>query len=63
MPVIDLDLISGLERSPEGEHGNPLQYSCLENPHEQIVAWQATIHGVVESRTQLSDQAQHIHLP
>ena len=27
--------ISGLERSPGGEHGNPLQYSYLENPHEQ----------------------------
>ena len=25
--------IPGLERSPEVEHGNPLQYSCLENPH------------------------------
>ena len=27
--------ISGLERSPGGGHGNPLQYSCLENPHGQ----------------------------
>ena len=55
MPVIDLDLIPGLGRSPEGEHGNPFQYSCLEKPHEQIVAWQATIHEVAESWTQLSD--------
>ena len=31
----DLGLIPGLERSPGGGHGNPLQYSCLENPHEQ----------------------------
>ena len=31
----DLSLIPGLGSSPEGEHGNPLQYSCLENPHEQ----------------------------
>ena len=31
----DLDLIPGLGRSPGGGHGNPLQYSCLENPHEQ----------------------------
>ena len=30
----DLGLIPGLGRSPGGEHGNPLQYSCLENPHE-----------------------------
>ena len=31
----DLGSISGLERSPGGGHGNPRQYSCLENPHEQ----------------------------
>ena len=31
----DSDLIHGLERSPGGGHGNPLQYSCLENPHGQ----------------------------
>ena len=31
----DLDSIPGLERSPGGRHGNPLQYSCLENPHGQ----------------------------
>ena len=29
----DLGLIPGLERFPGGGHGNPLQYSCLENPH------------------------------
>ena len=31
----DLRLIPGMGRSPGGGHGNPLQYSCLENPHEQ----------------------------
>jgi len=31
----DVDLIPGLGRSPGGGHGNPLQYSCLENPHGQ----------------------------
>ena len=31
----DLSLIPGLGRSPGGGHGNPLQYSCLEDPHEQ----------------------------
>ena len=31
----DLGLIPGLGRSPEEGHGNPLQYSCLENPHGQ----------------------------
>ena len=33
--VGDLGLIAGLGRSPEGGHGNPLQYSCLENLHRQ----------------------------
>ena len=33
--VGDLGLIPGLRRSPGGGHGNPLQYSCLENPHGQ----------------------------
>ena len=33
---------------------NPLQYSCLENPMERGV-WQATVHGVTKTRTQLSD--------
>ena len=32
---IDLDLIPGLERSPGRGHGNPLQFTCLENPHGQ----------------------------
>ena len=31
----DLGLIPGLRRSPGGGHGNPIQYSCLENPHDQ----------------------------
>ena len=31
----DADSIPGLGKSPEGGHGNPLQYSCLENPHGQ----------------------------
>ena len=31
----DLGSIPGLRRSPGGGHGNPLQYSCLENPHVQ----------------------------
>ena len=39
----DMGLIPGLERSPGGGHGNPLQYSRLENPTERG-AWQATVH-------------------
>ena len=35
----DLGSILGLGRYPEGGHGNPLQYSCLENPHGQRSPW------------------------
>ena len=37
-------------RSPVGRHGNPLQYSCLENPMDRR-AWQAAVPGVAESGT------------
>jgi len=37
-------LISGLGKSPEEGNGNPLQYSCLENPMDRG-AWQAIVHG------------------
>ena len=37
--------IPGLERSPGEGNGNPVQYSCLENPMDRG-AWQATVHGV-----------------
>ena len=39
--------IPGLERSPGGGNGNPLQYSCLENPMDRE-AWRATVHGIAE---------------
>ena len=48
----DLDLISGLGRSPGGGHGNPLQYSCWENPMNRG-AWQAMVHEVTKTQTQL----------
>ena len=41
-------------RSPGGGHGNPLQYSCLENPMDRG-AWRATVHGVAKSWTRLRD--------
>ena len=41
----DLSSIPGLGRSPGGETGKPLQYSCLENPLDRG-AWRATVHGV-----------------
>ena len=46
----DLALIPGLGRSSGEEHGNPLQYSCLENPHDRG-AWRATVMGCKESDT------------
>ena len=49
----DLGLISGSGRSPGEGNGNPLQYSCLENPMDRG-AWWATVHGVAKSQTQLS---------
>ena len=45
-------LIPGLGRSPGGGNGNPLQYSCLENPVDRGV-WQAVVHRVAQCRTQL----------
>ena len=51
--VGDLGSIPGLGRSPGEGNGNPLQYSCLENPIDGG-AWWATVHGS-QSRTRLSD--------
>ena len=45
----DLSSIPELERSPGGGHGNPLLYSCLENPMDRGT-WQATAHSVAKSR-------------
>ena len=47
----DVGSIPGLGRSPEGGHGNPLQYSCLENPMDRG-AERATVHGIAKSRAQ-----------
>ena len=46
----DLGSIPGLERSPGERNGNPLQYSCPENPTDRAVWW-ATVHGAAESDT------------
>ena len=49
--VRDSGLIPRLGRSPGGGPGNPLQYSCLENPTDRG-AWRATVHEVSKSWTQ-----------
>ena len=48
----DAGSIPGLGTSPGGGHGYPLQYSCPENPMDRG-AWQATVHRVAKTRTQL----------
>ena len=48
----------GSGRSPGGGHGNPLQYSCLENPTDRG-AWWATVHGVAKSQTHLKWLSRH----
>ena len=52
----DLRDVGSIPRSgkfPRGGHGNPLQYSCLENPMDGR-AWRATVHWIAKSQTQLS---------
>ena len=50
--------IPGLRRAPGEGNGNPLQYSCLENPMDRG-AWRAPVHGVAKSRTRLKQQHKH----
>ena len=49
----DLGSIPGSGRSPGEANGNPVQYSCLENPVDRG-AWQATVHGVTRVRHNLA---------
>ena len=51
--IRDMDLIPGFGRFP-GTHGNPLQYSCLENPMDRE-AWWATACGVAKTWTRPSN--------
>ena len=48
----DTGSVPGSGRFHGGEHGNPLQYFCLENPMNRG-AWQATVHSVAKSQTPL----------
>jgi len=54
-------LVPGLERTPRGGCGKPLQYSCLEN-HMGREAWRFVVHGVTESWTLLKQLNMHAQL-
>ena len=58
----DIGLIPGSGRSPGGGPGNPLQYSCLENPMGRGVE-EATVHGVTQSQTWLKQLSTHDQIP
>ena len=59
--IRDTGSIPGSGRSRGGGHGKPLQYSCLENPMDRG-AWQAPLHRVTQSRTQLKQLSLHTHI-
>ena len=54
--------ILGSGRSPRGRHGNPLQYSYLQNPMDRG-AWRATVHGIAKNWTGLKQLSTHTPLP
>ena len=56
----DMGSITGLGRCPEGGGGNPLQYSCLENPMDRG-AWRARVHTVTKSWTWQATEHTHTH--
>ena len=58
--VGDPGSIPGLGRSPGEANGNPLQYSCLENPMDRG-GWWATVHGIAKSGTRLSNFTSLLH--
>ena len=58
--VRDVGSIPGWGRSPGEGNGNPLQYSCLDNPMDRG-AWWATVHRVTKSQTQLKRLSTHAH--
>ena len=60
--IRDTGLILGSGRSPRGGHGNPLQYSCLENPMDRG-AWRAAIYSVAKRQTQLKQVNTHNLFP
>ena len=59
--IRDSSLIPGLGRSRGGGHGNPLQYSKLENPMDRGAQW-STVHGVAKSGTRLKQLSIYIYI-
>ena len=59
--IRDKGVISGSGRTSGGGHGNPLQYSCLENPMDRG-SWQAMAHRVSKSLTQLKQLSMRVHV-
>ena len=57
----DVSSIPGSGKSSGGGHGNPLQYSGLENPMDRG-AWWATVHRVAKNQTPLKQLSTHTHL-
>ena len=57
---IRADSIPGSGKSPGGGHGNPLQYSCLENSKDRG-AWRVIVHRVAKSQTRLKRLSAHTH--
>ena len=58
--IRDVSSIPGSGRSPGIGHGNPLQYSCLENPKDRG-AWWATVHGVTKESNMTEQLRAHTH--
>ena len=58
--IRDVGSVPGLGRSPGEGNGDPLQYSCLENPMDRG-AWWAMVHRVAKSWTQLKQLSMHSH--
>ena len=61
LDIRDTGSVPGSGRSPGGGHGNPLQYSCLENPMARG-AWRAAVQGVTQSQTRLQRLSTHLAL-
>ena len=59
--IRDAGWIPGLGRSSGGGLGNPLQYSCLDNPRDRE-AWWATVHRVANTQTPLKCLSTHTHM-